>query len=457
MVMKRVWEKIRQVASSSFVRSSAVYLSGNVLNAALPMLLLPVLTRYLTPTDYGIVATSTVLLQIFTVILGLNAFGLISRSHFDHDERSLQRLVSTSILLALMLSVFLLLVILPTSDVLESLTKFPASWTAVLIIVALSGVVQTTYLALVQARGEPGRYVRLQITATASNLILSVLLVVSLGMDWRGRMLAIVITGVMIAGVSLHGLTSRLNILRVLFDRDSLRSLLSFGIPLIPHFIGGWVMTMVARLYLNNLATVADTGLYSVGFNIASPIALLVGAANQAYVPALFSMLSNEGALNKLRLARVLLLGAALLPVLAISYGMAVSLFVPLLVGPRFYGASEYVLWLGLGFAIQGIYFIFGNFVVYSKRTSLMAWRADFLGGIVMLVACPILIQVNGPIGAAQAAALAFTVSCIGCFTASRIAFPMPWREAAFSLVAGMRQIRVATKPLAVSKAGGEL
>jgi O-antigen/teichoic acid export membrane protein len=230
--------------------------------------------------------------------------------------------------------------------------------------------------------------------------------------------------------------------------------LLSFGIPLIPHFIGGWVMTMVARLYLNSLATVADTGLYSVGFNIASPIALLVGAANQAYVPALFSVLSNQETLNKLRLARILLVGAALLPVLAICYGVAVALFVPLLVGPRFYGASEYVLWLGLGFAIQGIYFIFGNFVVYSKRTSLMSWRADFLGGIVMMIACPILIQINGPLGAAQATALAFTVSCIGCFAASRIAFPMPWKEAFLSLAKPWRVSGFRNGPLAVTKRG---
>jgi O-antigen/teichoic acid export membrane protein len=454
MVLKQIREKILHVVSLSFFRSSVVYLSGNVLNAALPMLLLPVLTRYLTPTDYGIVATSTVLLQIFTVVLGLNAFGLISRSHFDHNEQSLQRLVSTSILLALILSGFLFLVILPTSSVLESLTKFPASWTAVLVVVALSGVIQTTYLAIVQARGEPGKYVRLQIAATALNLILSVLLVVSLGMDWRGRMLAIVATGVVMAMVSLYGLRFRLKLIRVDFDRGSLRSLLSFGIPLIPHFIGGWVMTMVARLYLNNMATVADTGLYSVGFNIASPVALLVGAADQAYVPALFSILSNEKALNKLRLARLLLLGALVLPMLAICYGLAVSLFVPLLVGSRFYGASEYVLWLGLGFAIQGVYFIFGNFVVYSKRTSLMSWRADFLGGIVMMIACPLLIQLNGPLGAAQATALAFAVSCLGCFTASRIAFPMPWKEALLSLVKPWSVSGSRNDPLPVTEKG---
>jgi O-antigen/teichoic acid export membrane protein len=172
MELKRIRGKILNGVSSTFVRASVVYLAGNVLNSALPMLLLPVLTRYLTPTDYGIVATSTVLLQIFSVILGLNAFGLISRAHFDNDEHSLQRLVSTNLALALILSACLFLIIAPASDFLESVTKFPASWSAVLVLIAFTGVVQTTYLALLQARNEPGRYVRLQIAATAIDLIL---------------------------------------------------------------------------------------------------------------------------------------------------------------------------------------------------------------------------------------------------------------------------------------------
>lgn len=455
--MLAVIEKIfHQFRSSVFIRSSFVYLMGSVINSILPMLLLPVLTRYLTPTDYGIVATSTVLVQIFTVILGLNAFGLISRSHFDNDPHAQQRLVSTSILLAVILSGALWLLILPSSDLLENATKFPAAWTSVLILIALTSTIQTTYLGLVQARGEPRRYVWLQIISTTLNLLLSVFLVVAFGMDWRGRMLALIIAGVVMALISLYGLASRLDLLRFSFDKNSLRALLSFGLPLIPHFIGGWVMTMVARLYLNHLATVADTGLYSVAFNIASPIALLVGAANQAYVPALFSKLSDPAALNKLRLARILLLGAAALPVLAVLYGMAAYWFLPVLVGPKFHGATAYIFWLGLGFAIQGIYFIFGNFVVFSKRTSLMSWRADFLGGIAMIIACPVLIYLNGPIGAAQATALAFSVSCVGCFIASRMAYPMPWKEAVLSLVAVYRTMPLEKGPILSSKVGGE-
>ena len=111
----------------------------------------------------------------------------------------------------------------------------------------------------------------------------------------------------------------------------------------------------------------------------------------------------------------------------------------PLFVGDRFYGAADYVTWMALTYAVQGVYFIFGNFVVYSKKTSLMTWRADFLGGLVLLIACPILSRWNGPVGAAQATCLAFAASAIGCITAAQKAHPMPWGSAMASLLRGER------------------
>jgi O-antigen/teichoic acid export membrane protein len=425
---------ISEIISGSFFRGSLVYLVGSVINAAIPMILLPILTRYLTPTDYGIVGTSIVFTQMFTMMLSLNAHGLIGRSHFDDDMESRSKLVSTSIMLSFILSIVLIAVFVLAGGPVEEATQFPSSWIPVLVFISLSIVIQNTYLNLVQARQESKRYIRIQIFSTLMNLGLSLFLVVLIGMDWQGRMIAILVSGAVIAALSLHGLAARFRLLRFTFDKESFHAILSFGVPLIPHFIGGWVMTMTPRLYLNNMTSVADTGLFSVGYNIASPVAMFVGAVQQAYWPVLFEKLSNPS-VDKFNLARLLLLCAMSLPLLALAYGFAAYGFVPIIVGPKFYDAAEYVFWLSMAFAMQGVYFIFGNFIVYSKRTSLIAWRADFLAGISTLLFCPVLININGPIGAAQATMFAFLISTAGCFTASRKAYSMPWKEAALSFV----------------------
>lgn len=435
-MLHRLSAHISRTLSTGFFRRSFVYLAGNAINAGLlPMLLMPVLTRYLTPLDYGIIGTSTMLVQFLTVAIGLNSSGLIVGSEFENDREGQRRLVSTNVLLAVGLSMVLIVLSLGVGDVVELLTKFPSSWAPVIVILSLAEVLRTVYLNLLQARNEVGRFVTLQTMSTVSNLCFSIALVVGLGMGWEGRMLAILASGILVASMSLHGLSRRLDVLRPAFHRISLTALLSFGIPLIPHVLGGWVMTMSPRLYLNHLASVADTGLYSVGFSIASPIALIVGAANQAYMPVLFERLSRPGTVDKLQMARMLLFGAGALVTGAMIYGFAAPWLLLILAGPRFYAAADYVFWLALAMAMQGVYFIFGNFVVYSKKTSLMAWRADFLGGLAVLVLTPALMRLSGPVGAAQSAFFGFAISCVGCFTASTRAYPMPWRKAALSII----------------------
>ena len=118
------------------------------------------------------------------------------------------------------------------------------------------------------------------------------------------------------------------------------------------------------------------------------------------------------------------------MPLFALLCSLGVRWILPLVVGQRFRGAAEYVTWMTLTYAALGVYGIFSTFVVYSKRTSLMTWRADFFGGIVLCVACPILIPMNGPVGAAQATFLGFCATMLGAITASRQAYPMPWGEA---------------------------
>ena len=52
-----ILDRVRSVldGATPFWKESLVYLCGNLVNAALPVALMPILTRYLSPTDYGIV------------------------------------------------------------------------------------------------------------------------------------------------------------------------------------------------------------------------------------------------------------------------------------------------------------------------------------------------------------------------------------------------------------------
>lgn len=420
----------------AFLRTSGVYFGGSVFNGLVALAFVPVFTRYLNPTDYGIVATGTVLTNFLVIIQGICAYGLIARTHFDRDPQRLVRLVSTACWTAVGMSLLMWALLgLGGAYWLARWTEFPARWLPAIVALGFFAAIQSNYQALLQARKEPWRYVTNLTAGTALAFGMSLWLVVGLGWDWRGRVVGLLLGGAGVCALCLFGLTIRLKLLRFTFSAAAMRELLRFGIPLIPHVLGGWVMTMSARLYLNNMASVADTGLFSLAFNLVIPLTMLVGALNNTYYPWLFGKLSNPASLDSLQLCRGLLIAAGTIILCGAGFGLAAVQALPYIAGPKFQGAGPYVFWLSLTAAVSGVYFIFGNFVVYSKRTTLMTWRADFLGGLVVLAICPLFIKWIGPVGAAVANCLGYVATTIGCITAARIAHPMPWGEALLSLI----------------------
>src|SRR5260370_3260717 len=243
-----ILDRVRSVLDgvTPFWKESLGYLGGNLVNAALPVALMPILTRYLSPTDYGIVGTSAVLVQFLSVAMSLSSSGLIVTSQFEEKRENQRKLVSTNLLLAFAFAALLGLWALGAGHVVERAREFPAAWSPAVVLLALTSVIQATYLCLLQARKETTRYVRLQVLSTGLNLGLSLTLVAALGMNWQGRILAMLVAGKVIAGSCLHGVVSMLKVLGLTIGRESLKTLHTFGIPLVVHLVARLVITQGA-------------------------------------------------------------------------------------------------------------------------------------------------------------------------------------------------------------------
>ena len=83
-MLNRKAKCVLNLYSSSYIfnhklfKNTFIYTGTNVINKAIPFFLLPIMTRYLTPIDYGIVATFNVLLAVMVVFVGLSMHGAIN-------------------------------------------------------------------------------------------------------------------------------------------------------------------------------------------------------------------------------------------------------------------------------------------------------------------------------------------------------------------------------------------
>ena len=97
---------------------------------------------------------------------------------------------------------------------------------------------------------------------------LVLLLVVVLGGDWQGRLAAELVTWWSFAIAGLIGLWYA-GWSKPAFQPSSARDIAAFGVPLIPHVLGSIVIFQAGVLLLTNLVSVEETGLYTVGYQLA--------------------------------------------------------------------------------------------------------------------------------------------------------------------------------------------
>jgi O-antigen/teichoic acid export membrane protein len=416
---------IANALSSSLLRATLVYGGMNALNRAVPFMLVPVFTRYLTPYDYGMVTMFGVALSIATTVSGLGVVETVSLRYFQRDTFDLGVYVANCMYVLAASCAVLALVLLAFPDALERVTDLPRGWNGLVIATAAATFISTTLLHLWQSSQQPLRYSLFRTLQTLVNVSLSVLLVVGLGHGWHGRMYAQVAVALVGALVALYYLR-RAGWLTWRFDARSIRGALVLGVPLLPHLLAGFVIEVTDRLYITNLVNVEQAGIYAVGKQAGMVMLMLTSSFNMAWVPWLFEKLKTSDAGWKRKIVLATYAYDAGILALALALGGIAPWLFGVLVGEEFASGSQFVVWIALGYAFNGMYMMVTNYLVYAERTGLVS-IATFCSAGVNVVATYWLIKLNGTVGAAQGAALSHLCSFVLTWLLAARVYPMPW------------------------------
>lgn len=84
------------------LRSGAIYVVANLLSAAIPFLLLPILTRALGPDEYGHIVGFALLVTLCLTLSGLNAHAALRVIWFRQPRDEMPSYVGAALLLALL-------------------------------------------------------------------------------------------------------------------------------------------------------------------------------------------------------------------------------------------------------------------------------------------------------------------------------------------------------------------
>lgn len=407
------------------LKSFWFYAGATAINAAIPFLLLPVLTQYLSPAEYGIMTVvQTIISFLFPLtVLGIGTSLFLEYYHLPREE--LPAYLSTIICVPLFMSLLNLAIFAIFGGMMADYFGVPRIWIFLIPLLVLLQIAPYLVGLLYQVRQEADKYAWFQISLAMATALLSIVLVVSWKMGWVGRMLGIYLTFGLFSIVAIYELF-RMRYLVKYFRYKYIRQALIIGIPLIPHELGQAVINMSDRLFISKMVNVEAVGHYTIGYQLGMVIMMISSALSQAWSPYLFENLVNATEKTKAKLVKqsYLMMGLFLLALAGLY--IATPLIFRLFIDKRFAGAIDYVFWVALGYVFYGMYTLVVNYIYFAKKTYILAWLTAG-NAIVNILFNYIFILKFGAIGAAYATTLSFFLFFLLAWWLSNKVYPMPW------------------------------
>lgn len=418
---------MRPVAQRNvFLSHVAVYTIANFSVAGIPFLLLPLLTRYLSPDAYGIVGMFSVVVALLSVLVGLNLHGAVMVRYFDSETFKIAPYVNTSLAILCLTTIGAALSITAAGDRIETFTGLSLPWQLLALVVAASQFVIQILLVLWQASKQPAKYAIFRLSQAAADGLLAILFVVILSWSWEGRLLGIVATScmfmIMAAWIFFKSEWVGGGVKRS-YAIDSLR----FGVPLVPHALAGLALSMADRFILTNLLGLSATGVYIVAVQVGLVLQIASDALNKAFAPWLMEELSRQDGLRDIRIVKYTYAYFILIITVAIVAGLFAESIVNILAGEKYKAATEAARYMLVGNAFLGMYYMLANYVFYARRTELLSISTTVIG-VTMAVATWYLVKNAGIVGAAQAFMIGQILMFLAAWWLAHYCRPMPWR-----------------------------
>lgn len=364
--------------SNTLFGSSLLYTATNVLNAGINLLLIPVLTRHISPSEYGILAIFSLLITFITPFVGMNIHGAITRKYFQNDDTDFNKYVGSCFSILIISTVLVFIIITIFKNILIDITDLDYRTIVFVILICFGQFINLTLLSLWQVTKKVLNYAIFQVIFASVNIGLSIFFVVQWKYGWEGRVYGQLTATVFMAIVALYILLKN-NLIQLSVNKKYIAHALRFSLPLIPHSIGAVVISMSDRFIIKDLLGLKETGLYMLAYQFASVLSILTSAFNNAYIPWLFERLNrNDDYMNFkiVRLTYILMAGLIFLFIILVAL---TKLFIPYFITDDYLLSFKYMPLLLLSFVFNGMYLLVTNYLFYAEKTKVLGFLTFFI------------------------------------------------------------------------------
>lgn len=407
------------------IKNSTIYLSSSILSKAVPFLLLPIFTKYLSPEEYGKLSIYLIFISIYGAFVGMGLHTNIAKNYYNVDKKELSQIIGNIFFILITTLAIYFIVTLVIYSQFDTIFSIPTDFLLIVPFIAFMQMMNNLNTTILRNEQRAYMFGVFEVSLTIVIMFVTILCLVVFGFGWYSQVLGIFIGGVVFSIVGFLYMSQR-DYISLTFDKEKIKSIFHISVPLIPHVLGGLIIAASDRLFIEKMVSLEAVGVYAVGYSFGMIVMLFTDAFIKAWSPWFYKNLANPTDSKKVKIVKYTYIFIIGLFVLAAIISMVAEYMLPYFVDKKFYGASEFIFWVALGYAVRGVYQIYFPYLVHISRTSFLA-VSTVLAALVNLVLNYLLIDMYGAIGAAYATAGAFAVSAMLVFWYQQKNYYMPW------------------------------
>jgi len=429
--------------------TGAAYTAASILSKLIAVLLLPLYTRYLTPSDYGAAEVMIVAVIASSIVIRFGVIEALLRFYYiaDEDPDEVVRTGFASLFWTTALGAAIALAF--AEPISEALLDRPD---AELARIAIGGLwVLTLYeylIALLRVDERARAYFVFTMANTLVAIPATVWFVVLEDLGAEGLLLGTFGAALPFLGWLAVDQRRRLSLLP---DLPLLGRLVRFGLPTMPAELSLYSLNFIDRILLVRFAGLAEAGLYSLAIKFAQAINVLVRGFQLAWPPLAYSIEDDDEARRAYSL--IVTWFMAVCTFVVVGMWLLSRWIVRALAAPEFFEAHEAIGLLTAGMTLYALYLVL---VVILGRTGRTEYNfpATVVATAANIVLNLVLIPPLGIVGAALALVASYLVVLVLMYAFTQRLFPVPYEWGRLALLFAVASSLVAAGELLLPTGG---
>jgi O-antigen/teichoic acid export membrane protein len=405
--------------SKLLAKHSIIYGIGASINKLAAFLLLPIYTHYLSTYDYGIKELVALTTDIITTIIATSIASAFYRFYFEYSDEEHRNLVLSSSYIFMAGTGFFFASLLSLGTpllahyILDSgslyyyfLISFSSMW------FQMMNEIGMYYL---RATRKSLQYNIISIFRLILAISLNVVFIIFLHMGVLGIFVSTLIASIITFCI--------LNIPQLFkiglnFSPRIIKEMLRFGLPMIPSELGAIVVRISDRFFIKAYCSIADTGLYSLGFRFGLLPGMFVSEPfNQVWQPRRLEVYKQPNAEEIF--GKIFTYFLVLITFSALFTAVLTREVLMIMADRQFWSAYKIVPIIVLADVIFTLQYHFNMGFIIEKQTKYFAY-INVSNAILNLIMNFLLIPRYGAFGAAYATLISFTYVAAMTYILSR-------------------------------------